>query len=200
MHRIRKALTATLVAVGVFLGATALPANPAPVAATCNGLWQVIPPQGGSLLEPTVRHFQQIAGSGLDNRVLVAIRGTDNVIWITTLNVASGLTHHEWQNSWEYRGGQTMYVPKVSFYGSGSSTVARIIVLGTDGNTWQNRYSPAGWPAGWTGWEILGNGASIYNATQSQTYVSTLSPTLGNPADWYVFSNYLTAPIYRCDG
>jgi hypothetical protein len=175
-----KKLAAVLVAVAAVTVTPAAANNP-PMDAYCDNTWRIIPPQGGALNDP-------VGG-------IVAIRGQDNAVWITDMWVVQTDTFY-WENDWSPRGGTTYERPKVSYYTLNGQAIPRIVVVGTDGRTYQNRYDTINW-VGWTGWQLWGNGRSLYDSLPFTTSFTGTPNTFGE--EFLSVSSYLGAPIYRCN-
>lgn len=151
--------------------------------------WRTIPPATNTPSGPdfgiTGVHPGDIPGTAWDDDVAVAIRGMNNEVRIT--EIETHLYYYDWVENWYSLGGATYKYPKIHIYGG----TLRVMVVGTDGNTYQRTWNGSGWNA----WAAHSVGQNAYNNASGTSFVYL---NYIPPGDHIVLSLYLGVPIYYC--
>jgi hypothetical protein len=180
--RLKPILITTFVMIFTAIGIYKLfPSHAEDLNSWCGGSYMRDIPGGGRAYGPPT-----VAQAYLNGRwtMLVAARGYDNAIWVTSMDSVS-LT---WKGYWQSLGGITYKTPKITRTVSNNALVT---ALGTDGNSWGNGSNYSG---AWSGW------VKLYG-TGDYTYRNTIGRTDEYPSKYHywVQTNYFNGHIqYNC--
>lgn len=169
---VRRIALAFVLSAGLIAGSFAVvagedekPADAAPITFVADNTWRDIPPLGGALSPTTLRGTQgQVLSGGAGNKVWVGIRGLDNGVWVSYMNInPTSVSPGAWANFWVNLGGQTNL--PVHWLSSNSEAALRIRVVGTDGNTYGRTFTHQGWGP----WYAHSTGTAAYWGAYGET-------------------------------